>query len=85
MLILSQDKSSIINLDNCIGITSSELYGQNGKVALCVETESDDLNLCIGKYMHKARAQSILDEIFCTYGSCDQPKTYEMPPDEDDL
>ena len=75
MLILSQDKNSIINFDNTGNLSINLLLENNtGKFEIRAETHS--ANMVIGKYDTGERAQQIIKQIFSSKPVLDR---YTMP------
>lgn len=93
MLIVSQDKTMILNYENIevIGI-GNPLENNDGKFKILVETTSDN-QYPIAEYETEKRANEVLQEIVGLYRRCQQvigerggiinfiypPKVYEMP------
>lgn len=88
MLIVSQDKETIINFDKVIAISTSE-----GKIG--VSDNLRDVDFClIGEYQTEERAKEVLEEIVKEYENVkaifdcttrriknyiNKPKVYKMP------
>lgn len=67
MIIVSQDKSKIINFENLevIGIGNS-LENDDGNFQILIETTSDN-EMTIGEYKTEERAKEVLQEIIKGY------------------
>ena len=92
MIIVSQDKCTIVNLDN---IKTIELDRETGFKSIIIfretnETETGVCGLFIGHYTTKERAKEVLQEIISKYKTTlynsktnetvvNIPKVYEMP------
>lgn len=98
MIIVSQDKELILNLENieAIGI-GNPLEDDDGMFKVLASTTSDN-EYTLGKYKTEERAKEILQEIMkkyldikCFYNSkyevmqaIEQPKVFEMPVEKVD-
>ena len=92
MLIISQDKCTIVNLDN---IKTIELDEEKDFKSIIIFRETDEVEtgvcgLIIGHYTTKERAKEVLQEIVETYLGCNEQsvlanyayvknEVYEMP------
>ena len=92
MLIISQDKCTIVNLDN---IKTIELDEEKDFKSIIIFRETDEVEtgvcgLIIGHYTTKERAKEVLQEIIETYLDCNEQsvlanyayvknEVYEMP------
>ena len=92
MLIISQDKCTIVNLDN---IKTIELDEEKDFKSIIIFRETDEVEtgvcgLIIGHYTTKERAKEVLQEIIETYLDCNEQSVlanyayvkneiYEMP------
>ena len=63
MLIRSQDKKNLINLDNITRLTANKAYGNN-ETGWLIEVENQ---LSIGQYTTEAKAIKVLDAIESAY------------------
>ena len=93
MIIVSQDKTKIVNFDNLFNI---DYYKTDGNFDIDANTENDIV--CLGHYKTEERAKEVLQEIMkkyleikCFYNSkyevmqaIEQPKVYEMPVEKVD-
>ena len=93
MIIVSQDKTKILNFDNIevMGI-GNPLENNDGKFQILVDTTNDN-EFSIAEYETEERAKQVLQEIIGLYRKCQQvigerggvcnfiypPKVYEMP------
>lgn len=80
MIILSQDRDTIINFDNVNEIMAKN----NGTIVMC-DNSYDPQNDCsdvLGRYESKERAKEVLKEISLTFGVS---KTCPIMLDETDL
>ena len=94
MLIISQDKCTIVNFDN---IKTIELDEEKDFKSIIIFRETDEVEtgvcgLIIGHYTTKERAKEVLQEIIETYLACNEQsvlanyayvknEVYEMPAD----
>ena len=92
MIIVSQDKCTIVNLDN---IKTIELDRETDFKSIIIfretnEVETGGCGLLIGHYTTKERAKEVLEEIIKAYLDCNEQnvlaeyayvknKVYEMP------
>ena len=92
MIIVSQDKCTIVNLDN---IKTIELDEEKDFKSIIIFRETDEVEtgvcgLIIGHYTTKERAKEVLQEIIETYLDCNEQsvlanyayvknEVYEMP------
>lgn len=75
MIIVSQDKDSIINFDN---IEYIEIY-PNSYGQFYLEASLKSIDKEIGKYKTEERAKEVLKEIVETYNIISLAKIYKMP------
>lgn len=84
MLIRSQDKKSLINMDNVTDL-SVKTYVGDSEIMACYTTDQEYYQ-CIGKYSDKSKAIKVLDMIQDAYKSNsidgDFP-VFQMPSDEE--
>ena len=84
MLIRSQDKKDLINLDKVTRLAAGKVYGQN-ETDWLIEVERQ---LSIGQYSSEAKAIKVLDMIqdayarFCA-GNTYSDAVFQMPSDEE--
>ena len=86
MIIVSQDKSKIVNFDNLFNI---DYYKIDGNFEIDANTEND--SVCLGHYKTEERAKEVLQEIIKSYrhyrtAECDgytnvleETAVFEMP------
>ena len=98
MLILVQDRKSIINLDSCHGITTRSSGAEEFIVKALTDANASPMKgAVIGQYKTEEIACAVLEEIINKYGGYIQctrgpypstflnpPKVYRMPPYEYD-
>ena len=79
MIIVSQDKDTVVNFDNIeiIGI-GNPLEDDNGKFKILANTTSDS-QYTLGQYDTEERAKEVLIEIVANYYNYELMKKYEMP------
>ena len=87
MIIVSQDKTRILNFDNVVVIF---FKNENEKFAIYADTNTEQ-NVHMGNYEEKERAKEVLEEIVNKYAeykearseefyfAIDYPKVYKMP------
>lgn len=89
MLIRSQDKKDLINLDNIKRLSAGKIYGKD-ETGWLIELERE---LSIGQYSTEAKAIKVLDMISSAYDNLNmyhnQPEQgwiysiFQMPSDEE--
>lgn len=86
MIIVSQSKRMILNLDNILGLGISSL--EDKSIAIKMYESNDRVGTTIAKYETAERAQEVLQEIVSKYRQYNLdnnkavtilPKVYEMP------
>ena len=77
MIIVSQDKTELINFDNIVRLSVD--VNTNGKFLIEAHNFCDDFETVIGFYKTEERAKEVLQEIVNTYVR--ECKTYIMPED----
>lgn len=87
MVILSQDKTQIINFDNIVYLWIQNPL-ENDNAEFEIVTETDGISTGIGFYKTEERAKEVLQEIIGKYKKWNKdannavtiiPKVYEMP------
>jgi hypothetical protein len=90
MLIRSQDKHSLINLDNVTRLTAGKIYGKD-ETGWLIEVDKIPFTENLGQYSTEAKAIEVLDMIQKRYQDTwsdnqtfafDYPKVFQMPSDE---
>lgn len=76
MIIVSQDRSVIVNLDNVITI---QIDNKETNKKIYVYNIDSRLQVIIGKYDTEERAMEVLQEIVEQYKGYNDNKVYEMP------
>lgn len=87
MVILTQDRKSLVNTDKYYGITTGRHGSKGTVVAVPNAVKPADGKLILGDYETEDRAIEVLQDIFRVFGHCCQysngvytpPKVYEMP------
>ena len=93
MLIRSQNKHSLINLDNVTRLSVGRMYGKDNTDWL-IEVDKRPFTECMGQYSTEAKAIKVLDMIQGSYNYCEFIKiaeqgirkfdfTFQMPLDEE--
>lgn len=91
MIIVSQDKTELINFNNIVRLSAD--VNANGEFLIEAHNFCDDFETVIGIYKSEERAKEVLHEIVGLYRRCQQvigerggvanfiypPKVYEMP------
>lgn len=71
MLIVSQNKEEIINIDNCINISIVKQYGEDEEIDIVkyvnIVCKSSYSGCFLGYYKTEERAKEVLQEIVDTY------------------
>ncbi len=71
MLIVSQNKEKIVNMDNCVDISIRKIYGDDEEINIIknieIIYESTYKNGTLGIYNTQKRAKEVLEEIVDTY------------------
>lgn len=76
MIIVSQDRSVIVNFDNVITI---QIDNNETNKKISVYNIDSRLQVIIGKYKTEERAKKVLQEIINAYKGYNDNKVYEMP------
>lgn len=89
MLIVSQNKEKIVNIDNCVDISLVKEYGQDEKIDIVkyvsIVYKGPYRGCLLGYYKTEERAKEVLEEIVDTYkfNRCyavgQKQAVYEMP------
>ena len=84
MLIRSQDKKSLINLDNVTRLTAGKIYGKE-ETGWLIEVDKIPFTECLGEYSTGAKAIKVLDMIQDYYINTTNArcKVFQMPLDEE--
>lgn len=83
MLIRSQDKKSLINMDNVTDL-SVKTYVGDSEIMACYTTDQEYYQ-CIGKYSDESKAIKVLDRIYDAYAmaNINFNVVFQMPQDEE--
>lgn len=82
MLIRSQNKHSLINLDNVTRLTAGKIYGKD-ETGWLIEVDKIPFTECLGQYSTEAKAIKVLDMIQDYYINTNNSRcrVFQMPQD----